>query len=38
VGDRIYSRLCEMCEFVELPAATPDMRRSPNLSVKKKPA
>ncbi|MFO0599155.1 MAG: ATP-binding protein [Myxococcaceae bacterium] len=28
VGDRIYSRLCEMCEFVEFPAATPDMRRS----------
>ncbi|HEX9506989.1 MAG TPA: DNA replication protein, partial [Myxococcales bacterium] len=23
---RIYSRLCEMCEFVELPAGTPDRR------------
>ncbi|MEW5738099.1 MAG: ATP-binding protein [Myxococcota bacterium] len=28
VGDRIYSRLCEMCEFVELPAGTPDARRT----------
>jgi DNA replication protein DnaC len=28
VGDRIYSRLCEMCEFVELPASTPDARRA----------
>ncbi len=28
VGDRIYSRLCEMCDFVEFPPATPDMRRS----------
>lgn len=27
VGERIYSRLCEMCEFVELPAQTPDHRR-----------
>lgn len=27
VGDRIYSRLCEMCEFVELPGDTPDHRR-----------
>lgn len=27
VGDRIYSRLCEMCEFVEFPAATADQRR-----------
>ena len=26
VGERIYSRLCEMCEFVELPAGTPDRR------------
>ncbi len=26
VGERIYSRLCEMCQFVELPADTPDMR------------
>jgi len=26
VGERIYSRLCEMCQFVELPAGTPDMR------------
>jgi DNA replication protein DnaC len=38
VGDRIYSRLCEMCEFVEFPAATPDMRRGPQLVSKKKPA
>lgn len=28
VGDRIYSRLCEMCDFVEFPAATPDARRT----------
>jgi DNA replication protein DnaC len=35
VGDRIFSRLCEMCEFVEFPGATPDMRRSPALSRKK---
>jgi len=28
VGDRIYSRLCEMCEFVELPLSTPDARRA----------
>ncbi|HVE82174.1 MAG TPA: ATP-binding protein [Myxococcales bacterium] len=27
VGDRIYSRLCEMCDFVELPRSTPDHRR-----------
>ncbi len=27
VGARIYSRLCEMCEFVELPGDTPDRRR-----------
>jgi DNA replication protein DnaC len=27
VGERIYSRLCEMCDFVELPAGTPDQRR-----------
>lgn len=26
VGERIYSRLCEMCEFVELPANAPDHR------------
>ncbi|MFZ5440043.1 MAG: ATP-binding protein [Myxococcota bacterium] len=32
VGDRIYSRLCEMCEFVEFPATTTDMRRSPALA------
>ncbi len=37
VGDRIYSRLCEMCDFVEFPAATPDMRRSPQLSGRKRP-
>lgn len=28
VGERIYSRLCEMCDFVELPASTPDARRA----------
>ena len=28
VGDRIYSRLCEMCEFIELPNDTPDHRRA----------
>jgi DNA replication protein DnaC len=27
VGERIYSRLCEMCDFVEFPAGTPDQRR-----------
>ncbi len=27
VGERIYSRLCEMCAFVELPKGTPDQRR-----------
>jgi DNA replication protein DnaC len=27
VGERIYSRLCEMCDFVELPSGTPDQRR-----------
>ncbi len=27
VGERIYSRLCEMCTFVELPRDTPDRRR-----------
>jgi DNA replication protein DnaC len=26
VGERIYSRLCEMCEFAELPTTTPDHR------------
>src|SRR5262249_60548308 len=26
VGERIYSRICEMCAFVELPAGTPDRR------------
>jgi DNA replication protein DnaC len=35
VGDRIYSRLCEMCEFVEFPANTPDARRSPGLRAKR---
>lgn len=29
VGDRIYSRLCELCEFVEFPSSTPDQRRAP---------
>ena len=28
VGDRIYSRLCEMCDFVEFPPSTPDQRRA----------
>ncbi|MBJ6762124.1 ATP-binding protein [Myxococcaceae bacterium JPH2] len=28
VGERIYSRLCEMCTFVELPKDTPDRRRT----------
>jgi DNA replication protein DnaC len=28
VGERIYSRLCEMCEFVEFETNAPDMRRS----------
>ncbi|RKH14159.1 DNA replication protein [Corallococcus sp. CA053C] len=28
VGERIYSRLCEMCSFVELPRDTPDRRRT----------
>lgn len=28
VGDRIYSRLCEMCDFVEFPSSTPDQRRA----------
>jgi DNA replication protein DnaC len=28
VGERIYSRLCEMCEFVTLPPETPDHRRT----------
>jgi DNA replication protein DnaC len=28
VGERIYSRLCEMCEFVSLPPETPDHRRT----------
>ena len=27
VGERIYSRLCEMCEFCTLPLDTPDHRR-----------
>lgn len=36
VGDRIYSRLCEMCEFVEFPGTTPDLRRSPMLAGRKK--
>ena len=27
VGERIYSRLCQMCEFVELPPQTQDYRR-----------
>lgn len=36
VGDRIYSRLCEMCEFVEFPLATPDARRSAALPPSRK--
>jgi len=27
IGERIYSRLCEMCEFVQMPGDTRDMRR-----------
>jgi DNA replication protein DnaC len=27
VKERIYSRLCEMCTFIEFPKQTPDMRR-----------
>ena len=27
VGERIYSRLCDLCTFVELPKETPDHRR-----------
>lgn len=38
VGDRIYSRLCEMCEFLEFPAATPDLRRSLALARGRRPA
>lgn len=33
VGDRIYSRLCEMCEFVEFPANTADQRRAKSVAV-----
>ncbi len=32
VGDRIYSRLCEMCEFVEFPGNTADQRRTKSIS------
>ncbi|MBE2248783.1 MAG: ATP-binding protein [Myxococcus sp.] len=32
VGDRIYSRLCEMCEFVEFPGNTADQRRTKTVS------
>jgi DNA replication protein DnaC len=28
VGERIYSRLCEMCDFLSLPPGTPDQRRT----------
>lgn len=38
VGDRIYSRLCEMSEFVEFPPVTPDMRRNPNGPARKRTA
>jgi DNA replication protein DnaC len=37
VGDRIYSRLCEMCEFVEFPPSTPDQRRSPQHQKARRP-
>ena len=32
VGDRIYSRLCDMCDFIEFPFSTPDARRTPRLT------
>ncbi len=38
VGDRIYSRLCELCEFVEFPASTPDQRRNPQAVKARRPA
>lgn len=28
IGERIYSRLCEMCDFISLPARTDDFRRT----------
>jgi len=28
IGERIYSRLCEMCDFVSLPSSTSDFRRT----------
>ncbi|MGZ6076472.1 MAG: ATP-binding protein [Myxococcaceae bacterium] len=28
IGERIYSRLCEMCDFVSLPGRTDDFRRT----------
>jgi DNA replication protein DnaC len=28
IGERIYSRLCEMCDFVSLPSRTDDFRRT----------
>ncbi len=31
VGDRIYSRLCDMCDFIEFPPTTPDYRRNPRM-------
>lgn len=31
VGDRIYSRLCDMCDFIEFPFNTPDARRTPRV-------
>jgi DNA replication protein DnaC len=36
VGDRIYSRLCEMSEFIEFPSTTPDVRRGPTHAGKKR--
>jgi DNA replication protein DnaC len=35
VGDRIYSRLCELCEFIEFPTSTNDARRNPLLARKR---
>ncbi len=37
VGDRIYSRLCEMCEFVEFPSSTADQRRARSASEANRP-
>jgi DNA replication protein DnaC len=38
VGERIYSRLCEMCDFLSLPPQTPDQRRTKQeLSTRSRP-